>query len=183
MAGKKRHYRILSVDPWLRPYEQAIDARMARYQAKRTRLVGEGGDLSSFANGHLYYGIHRTETGWVYREWAPGAEEMHFFGDFNDWNRQSHPMKRLSGGSWEIELPGHDALREGQRVLVQVTRAGRRLDRIPAYIRRVEQDKTTFQFNGVVTEEGKYVWHDEKRARTRPSPMLIYECHIGMKKS
>ena len=180
MAGKKRHYRILSVDPWLRPYEQAIDARMARYQAKRTRLVGEGGDLSSFANGHLYYGIHRTETGWVYREWAPGAEEMHFFGDFNDWNRQSHPMKRLSGGSWEIELPGHDALREGQRVLVQVTRAGRRLDRIPAYIRRVEQDKTTFQFNGVVTEEGKYVWHDEKRARTRPSPMLIYECHIGM---
>ena len=99
MAGKKRHYRILSVDPWLRPYEQAIDARMARYQAKRTRLVGEGGDLSSFANGHLYYGIHRTETGWVYREWAPGAEEMHFFGDFNDWNRQSHPMKRLSGGS------------------------------------------------------------------------------------
>ena len=65
MAGKKRHYRILSVDPWLRPYEQAIDARMARYQAKRTRLVGEGGDLSAFANGHLYYGIHRTETGWV----------------------------------------------------------------------------------------------------------------------
>ena len=180
MAGKKRHYRILSVDPWLRPYEQAIDARMARYQAKRTRLVGEGGDLSAFANGHLYYGIHRTETGWVYREWAPGAEEMHFFGDFNGWNRTLHPMKRLENGGWEIELPGRDALHEGQRVLVQVTRAGKRLDRIPAYIRRVEQDKTTFQFNGVVTEEGKYVWHDEKRAKTRPSPMLIYECHIGM---
>lgn len=180
MPGRKKHYRILTADPWLKPYAAAIDARMERYQEKRVRLLGEGGDIASFANGYLYYGFHRTQAGWVYREWAPGAEEMHLIGDFNGWNRQSHPMKRLAGGNWEIELTGRDALTEGGRVLVQVTRGGKRLDRIPAYIRRVEQDKATFQFNGLVTGESSYVWHDEGRAKGRPSPLLIYECHIGM---
>ena len=28
--------------------------------------------LWTFANGHEYFGIHRTSEGWVYREWAAG---------------------------------------------------------------------------------------------------------------
>ena len=180
MPERKKHNRILTVDPWLRPFEGAIDARMAHYRRTRSRLLGEDGDIRAFANGHLYYGFHRTKEGWVYREWAPGADEMHLIGDFNGWSRTSHPMTRLPGGNWELLLPGGDALTEGGRVLVQVTRGGERLDRIPAYIRRVEQDKKSYQFNGVVTGESRYVWHDEGRAKSRPSPLLIYECHIGM---
>ena len=63
----------------------------------RTRaaaLLGDKADLSSFANGYLYYGIARTEDGWVYREWAPGADEMHLIGDFNDWQEGAAPLTR-----------------------------------------------------------------------------------------
>lgn len=78
------------------------------------------------ATGHLYYGFHRTQDGWVYREWAPGADALHLIGDFNGWNRESHPLTRLENGAWEIQLPGNDALRHGQRVKVQVTKDGNR---------------------------------------------------------
>ncbi len=32
------------------------------------------------------------------------AESVHLVGDFNGWNRHSHPLKRVEDGSWEITL-------------------------------------------------------------------------------
>ena len=45
-------YRIFELDPALLPYREAIEQRMQRYFDKRRALVGEGGSLSDFANGH-----------------------------------------------------------------------------------------------------------------------------------
>ena len=70
-------YRITELDPYLRPYEEHIENLMKAYHAKKRELVGNG-RLADFANAHLYFGIHQTEEGWVYREWAPGAEAMFF---------------------------------------------------------------------------------------------------------
>ena len=39
-------------------------------------LLGDGQKLIDFANGHHFFGFHRQEDGWVYREWAPGAENL-----------------------------------------------------------------------------------------------------------
>ena len=103
-AIKRAQYKILSIDPYLKPYYNDIDLRMQRHAETRRILLGDKADLSSFANGYLYYGIHKTDCGWVYREWAPGADAMHLIGDFNDWNRQSHPMQKLENGNWELEL-------------------------------------------------------------------------------
>lgn len=36
----------------------------------------------------------RDRSGWVYREWLPHAAEVYLFGDFNSWNRTSHPLQR-----------------------------------------------------------------------------------------
>ena len=71
---KKASYKILSIDPLLKPYESDIELRMKRHADTRQRLLGDKADLVSFANGYLYYGFHRTEDGWVFREWAPGAD-------------------------------------------------------------------------------------------------------------
>ena len=101
-ASKQPQYKILTIDPWLKSYYSDIALRMQRHADTRRALLGDKADLSSFANGYLYYGIARTEDGWVYREWAPGADEMHLIGDFNDWNRESHPLTRLENGNWEI---------------------------------------------------------------------------------
>jgi 1,4-alpha-glucan branching enzyme len=32
------------------------------------------------------------------------AETVHLVGDFNDWNRHSHPLRRLQNDCWEITL-------------------------------------------------------------------------------
>ena len=173
------HPRMLSIDPYLEPCAKAVNERIAYCRKVRERLLGKG-DIVSFANGHMYYGLHRTEAGWLFREHAPAAAAVHLFGDFNGWNRASHPLKKDARGDWSIEVPGQDAFRDGQRLLLQITTAdGKTLDRIPAYARSAVQNPETRQFDGRVVDS-HYVWHDGKRPRSRPSPLLIYECHVGM---
>ena len=60
-AKSKAQYKILSIDPWLKPYYQDIDLRMQRNNEVRRRLVGDKADLAAFANGYMYFGFHRTE--------------------------------------------------------------------------------------------------------------------------
>ena len=174
-------YKIMSIDPWLQPYYSDINLRMERHAATRKALLGDMADLSSFANGYLYYGIHRTETGWVYREWAPGADEIHLIGDFNDWNRESHPLTRKDNGDWEIVLEGRDALKHGQRVKIQVTKDGASSDHLPAYIYRAVQNEETKVFDGVVWAPDKpFQWTDGGYGKRKVAPLFIYESHIGM---
>ena len=174
--------KIMKIDPWLQNYASDIRLRMDRHAEVRRALLGDHADLTSFANGYMYYGIHRTETGWVYREWAPSADEMHLIGDFNEWNRESHPMRRVdAGGTWEILLDGADALKHGQRVKVQVTHEGQRFDRIPLYIHKVIQDPSDRSFAGQVWEPEKpFPWTDGGYGRRKIAPLAIYEAHIGM---
>ena len=174
-------YKILSIDHWLKPYSQDIALRVNNHTKALKELLGEDGDLPSFANGYLYYGIHRTADGWVYREWAPEADTLHFMGDFNGWNPDSHPMHRLEGGVWEIYLPGTDALAHGQKVKVVVTRDGKRAERIPAYIFRAVQDERTNSFAGEIWAPAKpFPWTDGGYKKRKINPLYIYECHIGM---
>ena len=180
-ASRKTPYRILMLDPLLKPYAADVALRMERNAAVRKQLLGDSAALSAFANGYLYYGFHRTQTGWVFREWAPGADAIHLIGDFNDWNRESHPLRRLDGGVWEIELSGADALKHGQHVKLQITRGSRSFDRIPAYIRYTVQDPLTHQLTGVIwAPERPFQWTDGGYGRKKISPLMIYEAHIGM---
>ena len=61
-------YEITSIDPWLAPHAGDIELRMNRFKGKRWQLVGGAETLTDFANGYLYFGFHRTESGWVFRE-------------------------------------------------------------------------------------------------------------------
>ncbi|HXG46798.1 MAG TPA: isoamylase early set domain-containing protein [Methylomirabilota bacterium] len=36
---------------------------------------------------------------------AESAQQVCLTGDFNDWDFQSHPMKRQVDGSWRLEVP------------------------------------------------------------------------------
>ena len=180
-ASRKTPYRILTLDPLLKPYAADVALRMERNAAVRKQLLGDSAALSAFANGYLYYGFHRTQAGWVFREWAPGADAIHLIGDFNDWNRASHPLRQLDGGVWEIELSGADALKHGQHVKLQITSGGRSFDRIPAYIRYTVQDPLTHQLTGVIwAPERPFQWTDGGYGRKKISPLMIYEAHIGM---
>ena len=52
-------YKIFERDKYLLPFESDIDLRMNNYRNKLSELLGEGETLSSFANGHKYFGFHK----------------------------------------------------------------------------------------------------------------------------
>lgn len=167
-------HRILRYDPFLAPYAGDFDLRMERFCHACEQL----GDLSAFANGHRYFGFHKTETGWYYREWAPGADEMYLTGDFCGWERRKYPMKRLENGVFELFLPGMDALKDGDTVMTLVVHQGRELARIPLYANYVVQNPEDNSWNARIYDRAPFPWTD---SAFRPKkPLFIYECHIGM---
>ena len=56
-------YKILKIDPTLAPFEKDINLRMEYYKQKKKALLGTKGKLIDWANGHNYFGFHRTENG------------------------------------------------------------------------------------------------------------------------
>ena len=155
-------YRILQIDPYLKPFEKDIELRMSSYKNMKKALLGKDRKLEDLANGYKYFGFHRTETGWVYREWAPAAEAMFLTGDFNNWDVYACPMKKLTGGVFEVELEGKDALQPGQKVQAVVIYQGQTLRRIPLYATRVVQDPNTRLFCAEIEDTfAAFPWTDE----------------------
>jgi 1,4-alpha-glucan branching enzyme len=172
------NYKIFEYDPFLLPYQKDIEIRMENYHRKRAELVGDNGKLVDFADGHLYFGFHRVDGGWVYREWAPGADKMYLTGDMVDWRLFDLEMTPVGNGCFEVYLDGEGALWNGCHVQAIVKRGDAVLRRIPSYIRRVEQDKSTFIWCGVIVDEPQYKW--SKKSFKPSGELFIYECHIGM---
>ena len=172
-------YRILDLNPQLKAYAGDIDLRMFLYRATKNRLLPQGGTLNEFANAHNYFGFHRVEGGWVYREWAPSAYQLYLTGDFNGWNQTSHPLKKLGNGNWELFLEGEDALWDGCKVKTVVDANMTRTEHIPLYARRVTQDPQTITWCAEVVDEAKvFPWTDADF--TGEEELYIYEAHVGM---
>ena len=169
-------YRILERMPELRPFEGDINLRMGRYRHKLHQLAGDG-SLKDFANAHRYYGFHRVEGGWVYREWAPAADQVFLTGDFNNWHWIDTPLSRKDNGDWELFLPG-DTLYRGSRVMTIVNNGGKLSQHIPLYARRATQDWVTHSWCCEVWDEGDYPWTDQ--GFSSDEPPVIYEAHVGM---
>ena len=69
---------LIKNDPWLAPYEEAINGRHQFVKDKLKEFTNNGKRLlSNVADRHLYFGLHRTKDGWVFREWAPNATEIY----------------------------------------------------------------------------------------------------------
>ena len=174
-----RMYRILELNPQLKPFERDIDLRMNLYHNTKNRLLAQGGTLKEFANAHHYFGIHHHNGSWVYREWAPSAYQLYLTGDFNGWNQTSHPMKRLENGVWELVLEGDNALWEGCKVKTVVDANLTRTEHIPLYARRVVQDPKTITWCAEVVDNWKtYEWTDQDFKGA--DSLYIYEAHVGM---
>ncbi len=182
---KKKVIPLEQMDPWLEPCRNDIADRLKRYRYRLSEIAWDFGDLEHFALGHEYFGINYDAglKGWHYREWAPEARELYFFGDFNGWRRFTHPMKRNEFGVWEIFLPKKDyqkTFKHGSLVKVLVVTEQNMRERIPAYIRRVVQDPESKNFTGQVWLPGSFDWKNDRSPFSPAEPLLIYECHVGM---
>ena len=183
MADKlrKTKYKIIDVDPYLQPFYYDVDLRMKTLLETQQRILKGSEELTAYANGYLYFGFHRTASGWVFREWAPAADAVHLIGDFNNWDRGSHPLNRLENGIWEIEVPGQDSLSHLQLVKLQITFGDKCFDRIPSYIRRAVYEKETNQLIGQIWDPPRpFAWTDGGYGKRKVAPLCIYEAHIGI---
>ena len=176
-----KHIGLVKNDSYLEPYEDAIKGRHDHALWKLKPLTNNGKNkLTDFANGHQYYGLHKTARGWVFREWAPNATEIYLVGDFNDWKETDrYKAKRLGdSGNWELKL-SEKAIKHGDLYKMHVYWEGGEGERIPAWATRVVQDEQTKIFSAQVWNPQPYEWK-KKSFKPSKSPLLIYECHVGM---
>ncbi len=167
-------------DPWLQPYADIIKRRHALVEKRVQELTAVPGSLAEFACAHEYYGLHRCERGWVFREWAPGATGIWLVGDFSEWKvLDDFRLTRLPGRDvWELFLPP-DALRHGEFYRLEMCWNGGRGERIPAYARRVVQDPESLLLAAQVWEPPRYEWQVPD-FRAPASGLILYEAHVGM---
>lgn len=172
---------IIKNDPWLAPFNEAIEGRHSYYLKRLSDLTQNGKiTLSDFATGHLWFGLHRTDEGWVLREWAPNATEIFLIGTFNQWQRmESYRLKKRDGGVWEVKIPS-ERISHGDLYKLHLTWPGGAGERIPAWAKRVVQDEATTLFSAQVWEPEQRYQFKHSHFKADLSPLLIYETHVGM---
>ncbi len=169
---------IVENDSYLKPFENKIYERIRKINNKEKELANEK-ELSEFANAHHFFGLHKTKTSWIYRDWLPNAEEVWLTGNFSQWKlSETYKLKKDKNGNFSLKLK-LTQLQHGDLYRLFVKWEGGSGDRIPAYAKRVVQDEQTKIFNA-------QVWFpDEKYQQKYKSPkkkdrIFIYEAHIGM---
>ena len=170
--------QLTAADPWLAPYVAKITQRLRHTTAYAERIDPQG-DMARFALGHLHFGLHKSEKGWVYQDWAPHATKIYLVGAFSHWKDDpEYELQRREDGEWGVTLP-LKALKHGDHYKLHVYWNDGEGYRVPAWATYTVQDDTTKNFDAIVWDpEDSYVWHDEDFRLQEPP--LIYEAHIGM---
>lgn len=134
------------------------------------------------AKSYEFMGSHRIdEDTVVFRVWAPHAVSVSVVGDFNDWNKDSDPMYKISDSLWETEVTGK--IEEYSNYKYAITgRSGATTMKSDPYGYHMEtRPGTATKFY----EMDKYEWNDSEWMRTRSEnriydmPINIYEVHAG----
>jgi 1,4-alpha-glucan branching enzyme len=174
--------KLVHNDPWLAPFQDVI---IKRHQAAidKEQLICKNNKLQDFATGHLFFGLHKLNDCWIFREWAPNATEVYLVGDFTSWLvDKRYKLSKLDHGVWEISLP-LDMLSHTQRFKLLIKWNGGEAYRLPSYANRVVQDDISLIFNAEIwSPDAKYKWNVPQFEPGFDFP-LIYETHIGMASS
>ncbi len=121
-------------------------------------------------------------AGTSFSVWAPNAQRVSVVGHFNAWDGRRNPMRRrLSGGLWELFVPGIAA---GDIYKYEII--GAHGERLP-----LKADPLGFfqesppQTASVVAGLPRHEWRDSDwietraQAQSRNAPISIYEVHLG----
>ncbi|KAI0137177.1 family 13 glycoside hydrolase [Xylariales sp. AK1849] len=178
---------VIQLDPWLSPFRDALKRRYTKAQGWIKTINDTEGGIAKFSQGTEKFGLNVDKgNNIVYREWAPNATEAYLIGDFNGWNRGSHPMKKDDFGVWEITIHadnGQPAIPHNSKIKISMTTpTGERIDRLPAWIKYVTQDLSVSPaydarfWNPPASE--RYAF---KHARPKkPLSARVYEAHVGI---
>jgi 1,4-alpha-glucan branching enzyme len=178
----KRHLPgIVRNDPFLDPFTDEIRHRHRRIKEVESWLTNGSGDLTSFANGYLYFGLHKTAEGWTFREWAPNAKEIFLVGDFSGWLREEdfrlRPINK--DGVWELTT-SLDSIQHLDRYKLHVIWEGGEGERLPSYANYIVQDPATHLFCAQVWNPAVPYKFKNPVPDFKGQAPVIYEAHVGM---
>ncbi|BFZ57957.1 alpha-1,4-glucan branching enzyme [Savitreella phatthalungensis] len=173
-------FKITKDDPYLAPYEQAIAARHKLCSSWIAQIEKNEGSLDNFSKGYERFGFNIVGDKLIYREWAPNAFKASLIGEFNNWDRDAHPMQRDPYGVFSIELPKH-IIPHGSKVKVSFIADGAgRIDRLPAWITYVTQDLSVSPAYDAVYWNPPQPYKFKNARPPKPSSARIYEAHVGI---
>ena len=114
--------------------------------------------------------------------WAPDAEQVFVFGDFNGWNKTGNPLRaRGSSGIWELFVPNTGVGTVYKYHVRSRARPGYAVDKADPFAFFSEEPPKTAS----VVWKDEYRWNDkawmENRAGANAldAPISIYEVHLG----
>ena len=132
-----------------------------------------------------YMGSHAEtidETaGVVFRTWAPNAVSISVVGDFNSWDRNKNPMRRISdGGIWECFVPEDLPQYSIYKFSIQ-TKSGDIVLKTDPYCYHCETRPNNaskfFDIEGYNWSDGR--WQRQKALKPHyEKPINIYEVHL-----
>ncbi|KAJ9581593.1 hypothetical protein L9F63_023227 [Diploptera punctata] len=180
---------LLDRDPYLRPYEREFRRRYACFRDYVDKVKEYEGGMDNFTQGYKYFGIHiNSDNSVTAREWAPGAAQVYLTGDFNGWNREANPYKRLEYGKWELLIPANSdgscpiAHLSEVKIVIRA-QSGELVDRLSPWATYVVQPPRVEGFT-----YKQRIWHPPSNERyqfkhqpvKRPLSLRIYESHVGI---
>ena len=125
------------------------------------------------------------EKGVCFDVWAPHAKEVYVFGEFNNWDENSHKMERVEPtemGVYELFVP--NVKKDTMYKFIIVTQKGDKLYKADPFANYAQLRPNTAS---IVTDISNFKWSDtawmKNRAETGKDiykqPMAIYEVHPG----
>ncbi len=147
-------------------------------------------DLHFFNEGTHYrmykqFGAHAVTAqgaeGVYFAVWAPNAERVCVMGDFNGWNKGSHPLQaRGFSGVWEGFIAG---VTPGTKYKFQVASRyqGYQIDKTDpfGFYNEIAPQNASIVWN-LDYSWGDHEWSELRHTRnSRESPISIYEVHLG----
>ncbi len=124
-----------------------------------------------------YLGCHRTETGLVFRVWAPHAEAVSLVGEWNGWDAAAQPMRRITkAGVWELETPDYPVF-SAYKYCIQAA-DGRQIMKSDPYAFHYETPPANaskiYHLEGFDWQDDAWMLH-RRESSLYDSPINIYE--------
>lgn len=163
------------------PVEVSSDGWYSRFSDFDISLFRAGRHYKLYEKLGSHVVTHNGLHGTYFAVWVPNAKGVHVEGDFNGWNKSSHPMNvRWDGsGIWEIFIPGIST-GEVYKYFIR-SNTGDTLEKADPFALRWEEPPSTAS----IVWDTWYEWKDEEWMRSRHEknalnrPMSVYEMHFG----
>lgn len=144
-------------------------------------LFNEGSHFRLYEKLGAHPMEHEGKEGTCFAVWAPDAQKVYVMGDFNGWDKESHPLRpRGKSGIWEGFIPG---VGKGANYKYHIASRfhGYHVDKADPFALYSEVPPKT----GSIVWNLDYVWGDGEWMENRQkqnaldAPMAVYEMHLG----